>query len=102
MGVALMLRPLPKTADDVLVVFPTADLVFHFSFFVYLRLLPHMTGWGRQRGSQITAGLVVFGVLLEMAQMFTASRSPDWVDAVANTAGVLAGRKLGHLIGDVW
>lgn len=96
--VALMLRPLPHAAEDVLETFPQADLCFHFSVFVYLRLLPGLTNWGRHWAARITVGLVAFGALLEIAQAFTASRTPSLADAVANTAGVYAGTMLCQLL----
>ena len=100
-AVALMLRPLPDLANDLTSVYPQSDLAFHFITFVYLRFLPHATTWGRTRAVVIAIGLVAFGVALEFAQSLTGTRTACWEDAVANTAGVIAGSWLCPLVQEV-
>lgn len=96
----LMLRPLPDSANELLSEFPPSDLIVHFSFFLYLRLVPHSTTWGRASSILIAAGLITFGVALEGAQALTATRIASWGDVAANTIGVLTGHWLCPLLED--
>lgn len=102
LGIALMLRPLPYAADAALSLFPQADTVFHFTFFLYLVSVPQMTQWGRSNRFRIASGLVVFGLVLETLQAFTSYRTASLSDAIANTAGVVAGSVICRLLGDDW
>jgi len=102
LGIALMLRPLPHSADAALSLFPQADTVFHFSFFLYLQTLPQLTQWGRSKRFRIALGLILFGLALEALQAFTSYRTASLSDAVANTAGVIVGSAISRLFGDEW
>lgn len=44
-----------------------------------------------RRGTRIAVSMILVGALLEVAQISVSGRSADWKDALANTAGVLAG-----------
>lgn len=100
-AVVLMLRPLSDLADDLTSLHPQSDLALHFSIFVYLRFLPHATTWGRTKAVEIAISLVAFGVVLEVAQSLTATRTACWEDAVANTAGVVVGSCLCPILQEI-
>lgn len=40
---------------------------------------------------RIAAGLMVFGLLIELCQFMTSYRTAEWIDIGANTAGIIAG-----------
>lgn len=97
----LMLRPMPDLANDLTSLYPRSDLVFHFGLFLYLRILPHATVWGRTRTAGISIALVGLGFALESAQSLTGTRTASCADALANTAGVFVGSYLGPLLEEV-
>ncbi len=45
----------------------------------------------------VVAGLLAYGVLIEVLQSFTPSRSADWHDVVADTVGLVLGWGAWHL-----
>lgn len=51
--------------------------------------------WRSRRAGWVYAvGWIALGIALEVLQGFTASRISEWLDAVANTVGVLLGSSL--------
>jgi VanZ family protein len=73
------------------------DKLLHFSAYAVLAFIPAI---GLQLSSAIACLIAseVVGVGLEFAQLFVPDRSCDPYDAVANTAGVLAGTALAIVI----
>lgn len=49
------------------------------------------------RSWQVFIGLVLFGLLIEVAQSMTTYRSPDVMDWLADTVGIVAGMLLARL-----
>jgi len=49
------------------------------------------------RTMAVLAGLLAYGVLIEVLQSFTPSRSADWHDVVADGVGLAVGWGTGHL-----
>lgn len=72
-------------------------------FIAYLALAAAATVAVRGRWPcRLAAGLIAYGLALEAAQMIMPfGRDSSWLDAAANSAGVLAGLGLG-LAGLVW
>jgi VanZ family protein len=64
----------------------------HFLGFITLTVLGRQ-GYPRQ-GLALFTGLLVFGGLIEVLQMFTDYRHADWADWLADDIGVLAGYTL--------
>ena len=46
----------------------------------------------------VLAGLLVYGVLIEVLQSFTPSRSGDWHDVVADAVGLAVGWGISKLV----
>lgn len=66
--------------------FDGIDKLVHFAAFFALALLGAL-GWPARRGLFLLA-LPLVGVALEAAQTFSPTRSFEWGDALANSAGV--------------
>lgn len=73
---------------------PNKDKIVHFAFyFVFTLLWVRVIGQNRRFTSKqirlyIFLSAVVFGILIEVCQgLFTTERSPDVLDALANTSG---------------
>lgn len=49
------------------------------------------------RTTAVLAGLLAYGVLIEVFQSFTPSRSADWHDVVADGVGLAVGWGMGHV-----
>jgi len=47
--------------------------------------------WERRAYWRIAAGLMLFGFVVEGAQRLVGYRTADWLDIVANTAGIIVG-----------
>lgn len=60
-----------------------------------------MLGYPRKAWS-ITAGLVVYGGLLEMLQLLAPGRTPKVADAIASGAGAILGVIAGAVLLDYW
>ena len=70
--------------------FPHADKWLHGLTFLGLALW--FAGQYRARSYwRVAAGLVAFGLLIELCQMTVSYRTADWIDIGANTAGIIAG-----------
>lgn len=67
-----------------------ADKVTHFISYFVLFALGAAGFPDRRRRWQLLILLPVFGILLEVGQHFVPGRHAGWLDAAANTAGVLA------------
>lgn len=60
--------------------------------FTFVILTVWFTGQYRPRSYwRIAAGLMVFGMLIEVCQRIVGYRSADWLDLAADVAGILAG-----------
>jgi VanZ family protein len=69
--------------------FPQADKLQHAFAFVALWTLGLRARVGR--GMVLAAGLLLFGVGIEVAQSFTPDREPSVFDVLADTAGIALG-----------
>ena len=77
------LTPNPPTVDV-----SNADKVQHFAAYAGLAVLAFLAL--RRASLRAAAALILFGVGVEVAQAATAlGRQGSWLDAVANSAGVL-------------
>ena len=75
------LPPLPDNSDK----------VEHLLGYFLLSAAAVQLFYGRRALSLSAVGLIALGIGIEFAQGFTAYRSPDPADALANTCGVLLG-----------
>lgn len=85
-GVVLALWPQP---DPKAPWFPGVDKVEHALSFALLAWVGARAGY--QRLWLLAAGLLLLGGAIEVAQGFTATRSADWVDWLADAVGIAAG-----------
>lgn len=72
------------------------DKLNHLLAFVALAAvgaLGFVGAWGR-----LALGLLAFGVLIEVLQGFTPSRSADWNDLLADALGIALGFALAHAL----
>lgn len=88
----LALRPVAAEPDW----FDNADKVRHIAAFVVLTLLGGRAGlrpfW------LLAAGLVLFGVAIEIAQGFTPTREPSVADVAGDAVGILIGGVLQRFV----
>ena len=64
------------------------DKVQHFGAYLVLAFLPAIGFRDRHRGIVAVISIFALGVLLEAGQHFSAGRTVDAADVVANTAGI--------------
>lgn len=82
-----------KNFDRVQVNIPNADKLVHFG--MYFSLMTAILIENRYRIKQWTTVLLLslipfsYGIIIEMLQYFTATRTPDIQDAIADAAGVI-------------
>ncbi len=70
--------------------FVDVDKWLHGIIFLFLALW--FSGQYQKRSYwRVGAGLIAFGVLIEACQRLVTYRSADWLDIVANTAGIAVG-----------
>ena len=73
--------------------FPAADKVQHALAYALLFLLGRRAGYRSDWG--LPLALLALGVTIELAQgAFTATRSAEWLDALADAVGIAVGRLL--------
>jgi VanZ family protein len=80
----LALMPASHSADW----FPQADKLRHALAFITLWMLGVRARFGRGRGLSLAAGLLLFGVGIEVAQSFTPDRDASAFDVMADTLGI--------------
>lgn len=85
-GIVLALWPAPEHPEPW---FPQADKVQHGVAFALLVGL----GWlGQLRPlARLCGGLLLLGAAIEVAQSFTATRSAEWADLLADSIGIAIG-----------
>jgi len=85
-GIVLALWPQPGPHESW---FAGADKVEHALSFALLFWI----GWraGYRRALALAIGLLVLGGAIELAQGFTATRTADWFDWLADTVGIALG-----------
>jgi VanZ family protein len=87
-GIAVSLWPGPQLPDPW---FPAADKLQHAVAYAALFLLGRQAGYRSSWG--LPLGLLALGVAIELAQgAFTATRSAEWLDGVADAFGIALGR----------
>jgi len=91
-GLWLSLQPAPDAPSWL----DGQDKLEHFAFFVLLALLG-MAGWPA-RMAALASGLLGYGLVMELAQSFTAYRRGDPWDWVADACGVAAGLLLARAL----
>ena len=79
----------PRAIASVMPHFHHADWLLHAGGYAVLCLLA-VWAWPGQGRLRVAAGVVLFGVLIELLQPLTGRTTSGW-DALANTAGVACG-----------
>ncbi len=77
---------------------PVNDKAEHFLAYAVLAALPALPKFGCRRLHLMLAFLFAMGASLELGQLFSAGRSCDWHDLLADTAGIAAGAGLVRLL----
>lgn len=81
---------------------PNKDKVVHvvlyFGFVVLWSFYKNKSNYTKKTGITILFIAIVYGILMEMAQYFTATRSPDFIDVLANSFGAFLGLFLSNKI----
>jgi VanZ family protein len=85
-GIVLSLWPGPRLPDPW---FPAADKVQHAVAYAVLFMLGRQAGYRSTRA--LIIGLLALGAVIEVAQGFTATRTAEWLDLVADGIGIGAG-----------
>jgi VanZ family protein len=67
------------------------DKFLHFIGYCGLAFLAILSFHRRNRGVAAALSMILLGVGVEFAQMLSPTRTTEWADATANTAGVLCG-----------
>ena len=89
-GITASLWPGPQLPDPW---FPAADKLQHALAYAVLFLLGRQAGYRSNWG--LPLALLALGVTIELAQgAFTATRSAEWLDALADAVGIAVGRLL--------
>jgi hypothetical protein len=78
-----------------------SDKVLHFTAYTALALIPAV-GFRLKTGLACAFLMIVLGAALELAQKLVPGRTCDLLDALANSAGVLAGVALALLVRFGW
>jgi VanZ family protein len=71
-------------------VLPSNDKLVHYASYAGLGGLS-LLSFARRRGILCALSMIPLGVLLEVFQHFSPGRTPEFLDAVANTLGVFSG-----------
>lgn len=66
-------------------------VVFYFGFVVLWVLYKNKSNYTNKTGIAILFIAIGYGVLMELIQYFTATRSPDMYDVLANSSGAFSG-----------
>ena len=66
-------------------------VVFYFGFVVLWVLYKNKSNYTNKTGIAILFIAIGYGVLMELIQYFTATRSPDMYDVLANSSGAFLG-----------
>jgi hypothetical protein len=67
------------------------DKFLHFVGYFGLAFFAMSSFERRSRGMAAALSMIALGAGVEFAQMLSPTRTPDWTDAIANTAGVVCG-----------
>jgi VanZ family protein len=85
-GIVLSLWPGPRLPDPW---FPAADKLQHAVAYAALFMLGRQAGYRSTRA--LIIGLLALGAVIEVAQGFTATRTAEWLDLVADGGGIGTG-----------
>ena len=89
-GITASLLPGPQLPEPW---FPGSDKLQHVLAYAVLFLLGRQAGYRSTWG--LPLGLLALGVAIELAQdAFTATRSAEWLDGLADAVGIAVGRWL--------
>lgn len=66
-------------------------VVLYFGFVLLWSFYKNKSSYTKKIGRTILFIAIVYGILMEVAQYFTATRSPDFNDVIANTFGAFLG-----------
>ena len=86
-----------ESLDRVVPLLEINDKVVHYGAYAGLGFLS-MLAFDRRRGIAVAISMIVLGILLEIAQRLAPGRTPDALDALANTLGILTGITLGSFL----
>lgn len=79
-----------------------SDKFLHFSAYAALAFL-WAGAWEPRAWLRVAVGLLLFGAAIELAQeLFTETRSGEWLDMVANAAGIATGMAVAALMPERW
>jgi len=93
-GVVLALWPHPDPPDPW---FPGADKVEHALSFALLMWIGGRAGY--RDALRLAIGLLMLGAAIEIAQSFTATRTAEWLDWLADAVGIVIGHVVERLTG---
>jgi len=86
--------PVMKTVDE----FHVSDKILHFCAYLVLSLLSVSVGKTRRQSAIAALLMGALGIVLEILQGFTPTRSMELMDAVASCTGVACGTVLGFVL----
>jgi len=87
--VVLVLSLLPQ--DQTVIQVPFTDKVDHFITYLFLTFIALISSTQKHSVLMILALQILIGVCVEFAQSFTPDRTPELLDVLANSLGVLVG-----------
>jgi VanZ family protein len=87
--VVLSLLPIPQ--DQTFIQIPFADKVVHFLTYFILTIIALISSTQKHSLLMILAIQILIGVCVEVAQSFIPGRTPEFLDVLANSLGVLFG-----------
>lgn len=90
--VVVVLSLLPQ--DQTVIQVPFTDKVAHFITYMFLTFIALISSTQKHSVLMILALQILIGVCVEFAQSFTPDRTPELLDVLANSLGVLVGALL--------
>jgi hypothetical protein len=91
-------EPLMLEAELYVPLLGLGDKFLHFIGYCGLAFLATLSFHRRNRATVAALSMIALGAGVEFAQMFSPTRTTEWSDVAANTAGVLCGMMAGLLL----
>jgi len=86
-----------ESLDRVVPLLEINDKVVHYGAYAGLGFLS-ILAFHRRSGIAVAVSMILLGILLEIAQRFAPGRTPDPLDALANTLGIFTGITLAYFL----